>query len=123
LTFRVSCDIRRITVNLNQGGNMAREMKPHPGGYAKEVIREGICSCCSTNPIAKGNYFLCTWCYTDPYNFEDRVDPYKITEEDACELIVRVTIMERTPPTPVTHFSCDNYSQEQLQAVLDGGTP
>jgi hypothetical protein len=123
LTFLVSCDIRRITVNLKQGGNMAKEMRPHPGGYKKEVVRKGVCSCCQTNPIAKGNYFLCHWCYTDPYNFEDRVDPYKITEEDACELIVRVTLMERTPPVPVTHFSCDNYSQEQLQAILDGGTP
>ena len=102
---------------------MAKEMKPHPGGYAKKVIREGYCSRCRCNKIAKGNYFLCSWCYTDPYNYKDRVDPHKITEEDACELILKVAIMERTPPTPVTRFSCDDYSQEQLQAVLDGGTP
>jgi hypothetical protein len=120
----VDCGIRRITVNPNQGGNMAKDMKPHPGGYNRlKVIREGICSRCRTHPIARGNYFLCHWCYTDPYNYEDRVDPDKITEEDACELIIKVAIMERTPPTPVKHFSCDDYSQEQLQAILDGGTP
>lgn len=100
---------------------MAREANPHPGGYSKKVIREGICSCCLTNQIAKGNYFLCTWCHTDPYNYEDRVDPHKVTEEDACELILKVINMEKTPPTPVKRFSCDDFSQEQLREILDGG--
>lgn len=102
---------------------MAREANPHPGGYNKKVFRVGICSCCRTNPIAKGNYFLCTWCHTDPYNYGDRVDPDKITEEDACELIIKVAKMELIPPTPVKHFSHDDYSQEQLRAILDGGSP
>jgi hypothetical protein len=123
LTSVVSCDIRRITVNLNQGGYMTREGNPHPGGYSRAVFREGICSCCRTNPIAKGNYFLCVWCHTDPHNYGYRVDPDIITKEDACELIWKVAIMEMTPPTPVKHFSCKDYSQEQLQAILDGGTP
>jgi hypothetical protein len=101
---------------------MAREMKPHPGGYKKKVIREGTCSSCQSEPIARGNYFLCSWCYTDPYDREDRVDPHRITEEDACELIVKVAVMEREPPTPVKHFSCDDYSQEQLRDILNGGT-
>ena len=101
---------------------MAREQKPKPGGYSSvKVFRVGICVCCRTNPIAKGNYFLCSYCHTDPHNYEDRVDPDKITEEDAIELIVKVAKMELTPPTPVTRFSCDDYTQEQLQAILDGG--
>ena len=100
---------------------MAKAMKPHPGGYKKLVVREGVCSCCGIHPIAKGNFFLCHWCYTDPHNFNDRVDPNKITEEDACELIVKVAKMELVPPTPVRRFSSDDYSQEQLRAILDGG--
>ena len=101
---------------------MAREQRPRPGGYnSVKVFRVGICSCCRTNPIARGNYFLCSYCHTDPHNYEDRVDPDKITEEDAFELIIKVAEMERTPPTPIRHFSCDDYSQDQLQAILDGG--
>jgi hypothetical protein len=122
LTFRVSCGIRRIAVNPNQGEYMAKqEKKAFPGGYNKKTLVEGICYCCRRNPIAKGNLRLCTWCHTDPYNYEDRVDPDRITEEDACELIVKVCQMEKTPPTPVHYYSCEEYTQEQLRAILDGG--
>ncbi len=102
---------------------MTRQMKPHPGGYTKERLTEGICYCCQTHPIAKGNLRLCSWCHSDEWDAETRPDPNKITEEDACELIARVAVMEATPPTPVKRFSHDDYSQEQLQAILDGGTP
>lgn len=100
---------------------MTRQANPHPGGYSKKVMREGICSCCRTNPIAKGNFFLCTWCHTDPYNFDDRVDPDKVTEEDAEHVTKVVEEFEKTPPTPVKHFSCDCHTQEELQAILDIG--
>jgi len=103
---------------------MAREHKPIPGGYnSVKVFRVGTCVCCRGNPIAKGNFFLCGYCHTDPHNLKDRVDPDRVTEEDALELIVKVAKMELTPPTPVTRFSCDDYTQEQLQEILDGGVP
>jgi hypothetical protein len=95
----------RITVNPNQGGNMAVRM----------------CSCCLTKPVKKGNYFLCDWCYSPQSNGQQPAERNIPTEEDALELMVRVAIMERVPPIPVKHFSRDDYSQEQLRAILDGG--
>ena len=80
-----------------------------------------LCSCCLTKPVAKGNYFLCTWCYSPQCNGQQPAERNIPTEEDALELMVRVTLMERVPPTPVKHFSCDDYSQDQLRAILDGG--
>ncbi len=113
------------------------ERRIHPGGYKKNRVLEsddadvayrgelrvtvGICYCCQTHPIAKGNLRLCSWCFSDEWDADTRPDPNKITEEDACELIARVAIMEATPPTPVKRFSHDDYSQEQLQTILDGG--
>ena len=100
---------------------MAKEMKPHPGGYNKERLTVGICYACETQPIAKGNLRLCHWCYTDEWDALSRPDRNKVTEEDACELILRVAIMEKEPPTPVKRFSCKEYTQVQLQTILDGG--
>lgn len=102
---------------------MARQMKPHPGGYRRARLTDGVCYCCQTHPIAKGNLRLCNWCYRDEWDAETRPDPHKITEEDAHDLVMRVKEMERIPPIPVKHFSCDDYSQEQLRAILNGGTP
>lgn len=101
---------------------MTQQKRPYPGGYKiKERLTDGICVCCQGNPIAKGNRKLCLWCYTDPYDREGRVEPVKITEEDACELAVKVAIMEQTPPTPVRQWTSAEYSQEELQAILNGG--
>jgi hypothetical protein len=102
---------------------MAKQMKPHPGGYSKKRLVDGICYCCLTHPIAIGNLRLCSWCYSDEWDADTRPDPNKITEADVRELTLKVAIMNRTPPTPVRHFSCDDYSQEQLREILDGGTP
>lgn len=99
------------------------ERKVHPGGYRKETVAEGMCYCCRTKPIAKGNLRLCTWCYSPQANGQEPVMRDIPTEEDAIELIVRVHEMEKIPPTPVKHFSCDKYSQDQLRAILDGGSP
>lgn len=104
---------------------MTRQRNPRPGGYRVNSLRkvpkkEGICSCCKTHPIARGNRFLCTWCYTDSWDGDFTPDPDMITKEDCLEIIEKVTIMEKTPPTPVKHFSCDDYTQEQLRAILKG---
>jgi hypothetical protein len=101
-----------------------KEMRPHPGGYNRvERLTSGTCYCCLTHPIAKGNLRLCYSCYRDEWDADTRPDPNKITKEDTCELVLRVALMELTPPTPVKHFSCDDYSQDQLRNVLNGGTP
>lgn len=80
-----------------------------------------MCSCCRTKPVAPGNYFLCIWCYSPQTNGQQPAERDFPTEEDALELIVKVAKMEETPPTPVKHFSRDDYSQEELQTILDGG--
>jgi hypothetical protein len=102
---------------------MKRQMKPHPGGYSKKRLARGMCRCCGTQEIAIGNLMLCNWCYRDEWDANSRPDHHMITKEDVCELVLRVAMMELTPPTPVKHFSCDDYSQDQLRNVLNGGTP
>jgi len=104
---------------------MKRQRDPRPGGYRTNSLRkpeiyEGICSCCGTKPIAKGNRKLCVWCYTDSWDEEFRPDPNLIEKKDLVYLTIKVMEMERTPPTPVKHFSCDNHTQEELQAILKG---
>jgi hypothetical protein len=90
----------------------------YPGGYSREERRPGMCSCCLTKPIKRGNRFLCSYCFTDQYTFLLERDI--VTEEDAEYLEKKVAEIERTPPTPVKHFSCDSHSQEELQAILSG---
>jgi hypothetical protein len=80
-----------------------------------------LCSCCLTKPVKRGNHLLCDWCYSPQCNGQDPAFRNIPTEEDALELMIRVTLMERVPPTPVKHFSRIDHSQEQLQAILDGG--
>lgn len=96
------------------------QRSPSPGGYCKKVITSGICVCCESQPIARGNRMLCKWCYTDSWDEDFRPDPNLVTREDCLELTEKVFKMEQTPPTPVKHFSCDEYSQEELRAVLKG---
>lgn len=93
---------------------------PNPGGYRKKTLTTGTCVCCKSQPIARGNLKLCTWCYTDSWDEEFRPDPDLVTREDCLELTVKVMVMEQTPPTPVKHFSCDDYTQEELRAILKG---
>jgi hypothetical protein len=100
---------------------MARQTKAHPGGYSRKRLTNGVCYCCEGQPIAKGNLRLCTWCYRDEWDAETRPDPHRITEEDVRRLTIVVNRMELEPPTSVKHFSCDDYSQEQLREILNGG--
>lgn len=102
---------------------MLENRKIYPGGYNRTVFRTGTCSCCGCRPIAKGNYFLCSTCHTGEFGIQKDTpkDEDIITREEALELCIKVSEMEKTPPTPVKHFSCKDYTQEQLREILNGG--
>lgn len=98
------------------------QRNPVPGGYSlKRRISTKPCSCCGVNKVGKGNRFLCNRCFADSYNHGDRPDPNKITCEDAQYLSMKVCDMEETPPTPVMIYLCEEYTQKELRAILDGG--
>lgn len=91
-----------------------RKLKPRTGG-PRERFTDGICYCCGKHPIASGNLRLCAECYEDPYS---RIC---VSEEEAFGLHVKVVRMEKVPPTPVTIYSKEDWTQKELRAIIDGG--
>ena len=94
-----------------------------PGGYSKVGFNEGVCSACGAEPIGKGLRFLGSGCYSNTRNQDSNPEEDLVTKLEVEELERVVSGFEKIPPTPVKHFSCDEYTQEQLRAILDGGAP